>query len=176
MKHDMTTFALFTTLMSLALFAGSILLGVRKFGLLPSYSAYSSKWTEAVPMHNSNVWSIVTVIVALLLAPALIEQGEGNPWQALGFFAPIYLIIVAFTPRWETNKKQKRVHVIGAALCALIAFLWAALVCHSPETVLLSLMAAWIAGIVTKSIERSLVFWAEMAMFSAVYVSLLIGG
>lgn len=172
----MTTFALITTLMSLAFFAGFILLGVRKFGLLPSYSAYSSKWTEAIPIHNANLWSIVTVIVAMLLAPALIEQGEGNPWQCLGFFAPIYLIVVAMTPRWETDKKQKRVHMVGAILCALMAFLWAALVCHTPATVILSLMVAWIAGVLTRSIERSLVFWAEMAMFSAVYVSLLIGG
>lgn len=172
----MTTFALITTLMSLALFAGFILLGVRKFGLLPSYSAYSSKWAEAVPLHNVNIWSIVTVIVAMLLMPALIEQGEGNPWQCLGFFAPIYLIVVAMTPRWETDKKQKRVHVIGAALCALIALLWLALVRHQLWLPVVTSLAAWCAGYATVTAKKSLVFWAEIAMFSAVYVSLLIGG
>lgn len=171
----MTTFALTTTLLSLVIFAVFIIIGIRKFGLLGSYSAYSSKWTEAVPLHNVNIWSIVTVIVAMLLAPALIEQGEGNPWQCLGFFAPIYLIVVAMTPRWETDKKQKCVHVIGAALCALIALLWLALVRHQLWLPVVTALAAWCAGYATVTAKKSLVFWAEMAAFSAVYVSLLIG-
>ena len=159
--------------MSLAIFAGFIMLSARKFGLLGSYSAYSSKWAEAVPIHNTNRWSIVTVIVAMLLMPALIEQGEGNPWQCLGFFAPVYLIVVAMTPRWEIDRKQRRVHMSGAIICAAVSALWIVAVQHQFTTMLLSLMAAWALGILTKTTERAIIFWGEMVLFASVYVVLL---
>ena len=169
----MTHFAFTTALLSLAIFGGFILLGVRKFGMLPSYSAYSSKWAETVPIHNANLWSIITTVVALLLAPVLIEQGEGNPWQCLGFFAPLYLIVVAFTPRWETDEKQKRVHVVGAVLCAVLAVLWIILLRHQWWPFPLSLLAAWCVAHSTDTVRESSVFWLEMTLFTSVYIALL---
>ena len=169
----MSPFTLTTTLLSLILFTGFVLLGVFKFGLLNSYSAYATKWTESVRIHNSNLWSIITVIVAILLAPALIEQGEGNPWQSLGFFAPVYLIVVAMTPRWEIDRKQRRVHMSGAIICAAVSALWIVAVQHQFTTMLLSLMAAWALGILTKTTERAIIFWGEMVLFASVYVVLL---
>ena len=171
----MTTFAIVTTLLSLALFGGFVGIGVRKFSLLPSYSAYASKWKEAVPINReTNLWGIVTVATALLLAPALIEKASGNPLQCLGFFAPVYLAVVAFTPDFETNRRQLRFHVIGTALCAAVSLAWIIFVCHTWWTLPLTFFAAWCVAYATLSVKRCWLFWCEMAMFAAVYVSLLI--
>ena len=172
----MTTFSLITTILALVIFVGFVAISVRKFGWLRSYSAFAAKWTEAVPINrHTHLWSIVTVIVALLMTCGMLEQGEGHPLQFLGFFAPVYLAIVAFTPEYETNRQQRIVHVTGALLCAAasVAWLWFA----GPQgTIFFSLIAAWLLGILTRSINSSLIFWAEMAMFGAVFAARLIGG
>ena len=172
----MTTFSLITTILALVIFVGFVAFGVIKFGWQKSYSAFAPKWTEAVPIDNhTHLWSIVTIVVAILLAFGMIEQGEGHPLQFLGFFAPIYLIIVGFTPEYQTVKKQRIIHIVGTILCAICAIVWTYLA--APAAVLIvPFIAAWIAGIVTKTIERSLIFWSEMGMFAAVFAARLIGG
>lgn len=183
----MTTFSLITTILALVIFVGFVAISVRKFGWLRSYSAYAAKWTEVAPINrHTHLWSIVTVIVALLLACGMLEQGEGHPLQFLGFFAPVYLAIVAFTPEYQDQpgdddkmrakrKRQRIIHYIGTILCAAasVAWLWFA----GPQgTIFFSLIAAWLLGILTRSINGSLIFWAEMAMFGAVFTARLIGG
>ena len=167
----MTTFSLITTILALVIFVGFVAISVRKFGWLRSYSAYAAKWTEVAQINrHTHLWSIVTVIVALLMACGMLEQGDGHPLQFLGFFAPVYLAIVAFTPEYETNREQHIVHVMGALLCATasVAWLWFA----GPQgTIIFSLMVAWLLGILTRSINSSLIFWAEMAMFGAVFTA-----
>jgi hypothetical protein len=173
----MTTFSLVTTIMSLTIFMGFVAVSICRFGILDSYSAYAAKWTEAAPINSqTHLWSIVTVAAALFLAPAMIERGVGNPWQLLGFFAPLYLWLVAFTPDWETNKKQHIIHSTGAAICAIASILWACIICERFGTVLGCTLLMWVAGIISKTIERALVFWEEMGLFLSVYVILLIGG
>ena len=172
----MTSFAFVTTIASLVIFAGFVILGEETFGQLPSYSAYAAKWTEKVPMHNVYLWSLVTIIVALLLVPAMLEVGEGNLLQCLGFFAPIYLVVVGFTPEWETNPTQKKVHVIGASLCALIATLWIVLVCRLWWVALCALALMLGISIATKRFKGNYVFWGEMALFAATYATVFIRG
>lgn len=171
----MTTVSLITTLASLALFGGFVGLSVHRFGWRRSYSAYAAKWHEAVPLaSNTHLWSIVTVVVALLLVPALLERGEGDPWQFLGFFAPMYLCFAAFTPEYETDKRQMKIHIIGTSLCALVSVAWICFVAERWWTIPVWLVAAWLAAYATITIKKSWLFWLEMAMFGASYVSLLI--
>ncbi|MCR5710269.1 MAG: hypothetical protein K6G79_07285 [Bacteroidales bacterium] len=183
----MTTFSLITTILALVIFVGFVAISIRRFGWQRSYSAFAAKWTEAVPINgHTHLWSIVTFIAALLLAFGMIEQGEGHPWQALGFFAPFYLMVVSFTPEYQDQpgddekmrakrKRQRIIHYIGTILCAAVSAVW--LFLAGPRGIIFfSLMAAWVAGIVTRSINGSLIFWCEMAMFAAVYAARLIGG
>ena len=173
----MTTFAYSLTIASFVLFAGFVLLGIWKFGLLPSYSAYADKWAVAVPIDDrTNLWSAVTIIVAMLMVPALVETGYGNPWQFLGFFCPLYLIVVGFTPKWAHSIKQHIIHSVGAFLCAGAAVCWLILVRRQLPIAVFSLLGALALALATKSLKKSYTFWAEMAMFAAVYVSLLIPG
>jgi|GEM_PF-3345881 len=184
----MTTFALVTTIAALVIFVGFVTFGVVKFGWQKSYSAFAAKWTEAVPLDtNTHLWSIVTIVVAILMTFGMIEQGEGHPYQALGFFAPLYLIIVALTPEYQDQpgddektrkkrKKQRIIHIVGTSLCASISLGWLTAVAGSSVPTLLCFIAAWVAGIVTRTIERSLIFWAEMGLFAAAFVARLING
>lgn len=174
----MTNFAIATTFVSFAAFVIFVALGVRRFGWRKSYSDYAPKWKEAVPINKVNLWSIVTIVVAFLLFPAMIERGQGNPWQFLGFFAPLYLCIAGFTPDYQTDKTQHRVHVFGAIGCAIISLLWLCLIC---ETWWVVLVFAFIAAGASYGINASredkeygVVFWGEMAMFTSVYTTLLI--
>ena len=167
----MTSFALTTAIASLVIFASFVVLGVVKFTLLGSYSAYAAKWTQAVPIHNMHLWSIVTIIAALLLMPAMIERGEGNLLQCLGFFAPLYLVVVGFTPEWETNKKQRIIHIIGTALCATAAFAWLLFIRHLWWVCLIALAVMCAAAYFTKSWKTSYIFWLEMVMFSSAYAA-----
>lgn len=173
----MTTFAYSLVIASIVLFAGFVLLGIWKFGLLPSYSAYADKWAIAVPIdEKTNIWSAVTIIVAILMVPALVEAGQDNPWQFLGFFCPLYLIVVGFTPRWAHSIKQHIIHSVGAFLCAGAALCWLLLVRRQFPIAVFSLLGTLALALLTRSVKKSITFWAEMAMFIAVYISLLIPG
>ena len=157
--------------MSFVLLAGFIALSVWRFSWRKSYSAYAAKWIEFVPMHNVNVWSMVTFIAAFLMLPAMVERGEGNLLQCLGFFTPLYLIVVALTPRYETVHKQYVIHLIGTILCAATATAWLFFVRHLWWVGLISLAVMAAAAYFTKTWKKSYVFWLEMALFAASYAA-----
>ena len=181
----MSPFSLVTTILSIVLMLGFISLGVRKFGLLTSYSAYNVEWDKAVPIHNMHLWSIVTFAIAFLFMPATIELGAHNPLQFLGFFAPLYLFIVAIFPITEEKpnmneyekkefKKKRIIHVAGAIGCAIAILLWVILVCKLWWVVLIATAISVCLGLATKSLKKSYVFWGEMILFISGYSAILI--
>lgn len=171
----MTNFAFITTIASLLLFGGWLALSMKHFGILGSYSSYASKWKQAVPLdHGTNLWSIITVVVAILLAPAMLEVGDESPLQFLGFFAPAYFIVAACTPEWETNKRQLIIHCIGASLCAAASVIWVLIVLRLWYLVIAGLILGAFAAFATKTYRECYVLWAELAMFAAVYAAVLI--
>ena len=166
---------LILTILSLLLLAGFTGLSViLNHGIPGSYSAFSAVWAEDPP--KINVWSVVTFIAAMAMVPPMVEAGDGNPVQFLGFFAPLYLIVVSLTPNWDTDKRQHRIHTAGAIVCAVLAVGWLLLIRHHWWVVAICLAVGCAAGWRTKSLRGSLVFWGEMVMFASVYLSLIIGG
>lgn len=184
----MEKISLICTIASLVIFVGFLAISIRKFKFQPSYSDFSPLWDKAVPIHNMHLWSIITFFFGALLIPALCELGQSNPWQFLGFFAPIYLIIVAIFPLEEItdkdsedDKKRKernrKIHTFAAAACAVIATLWVILVCKIYWLLPVSLLIAWCMAYATATVKSSYIFWLEMAAFGAVYAAIfLIGG
>ena len=170
MFTEITLFALMSIL-ALFSFIGA---GVVRFGLLPSYSSYSSKWGKAVPMNNMNLWSMVTFVAAFLLCPALLELGAASMWQFLGFLTPVYLITVSLTPEWETDRRQYIVHMIAAALCAVGGLGWLVIVMRSLKV--LACVMAFIAtmALFSGTAKSCWLFWAEMFMFVSVYATILL--
>lgn len=161
------------TLISFFLLAAFIVLSAfLDEGIPTSYSAFSAYWDDG----KVNVWSVVTFFVAFLMFPPMVEGGDGSYFQFLGFFAPLYLIVVSLTPKWDIDKRQHRVHVIGTVLCAALALLWLVFVRGHVWVLVGCLAAGCAAGYFTKTLSGSKVFWGEMVMFLSVYVSLLIGG
>lgn len=166
---------LILTILSLLLLAGFTGLSViLNHGIPASYSAFSAVWAEEHPKLNK--WSVVTAIAAMAMVPPMIQAGDGNPVQFLGFFAPLYLIVVSLTPNWDIDKRQGRIHTAGAIACAVLAFAWLLLIRHHWWVVVICLAAGGVAGWRTRTLPGSLVFWGEAVMFTSVYLSLIIGG
>lgn len=182
----MTTFTLISTIASLLLFGGWLALSMKHFGILSSYSSYASKWKQAVPLdHGTNLWSIVTVMMAILLAPAMLEVGDESPLQFLGFFAPAYLIVAAVTPDYEYRPgdneydqkrrlRQRIIHFVGAVICAAASVIWVILALRLWYLVPAAIVLAGIAAYFTKTYRECYVLWLELAMFAAVYAAVLI--
>lgn len=158
-------------LLSFLVFGGFVLAGVLKHGLLGSYSEYAAKWGEFMPLNGSHLWSLVTFAVAFLLLPAMIEAGASDPAQCLGFFAPLYLIVVSFTPEYQTKPKQRLVHEIGALCCAVFALAWIVFVCHCWPVVAVMALAVLLAACITERFD-AFIFWGEMALFASTYITL----
>ena len=166
-------FILLTFISCLILFC-FICLGIGKFGLLHSYSAYATEWDKTVPIKNLNLWSIITFFAGVLLLPVLLQYSEGHILQFLGFFTPIYLIGVALTPKFASDKKEFKYHTAFASLCALCAFLFIIFVLGKYGCIIASLIVVLIASTLSKTLKKSLTFWLEMVMFLSMYLALII--
>ena len=162
------------TILSTVIFFLFISLGVVKFGLLSSYSAYSTKWGKAVPINNMNLWSIVTFVAAFLLCPAMLQLAVGSVWQFLGFLTPVYLIVVSCTPNWETDKKEQIVHRVAAIICLIGGLLWLILVRHALGVMCGVVIFILTLALLTGTMKSCAVFWGEMMMFIAVYLTVLL--
>ena len=163
----MTAFEIATASASLALFAGWLVLCIRKFGWLSSYSAYATKWPKPI-------WSAITIIVAVLLIPAMLEAGDESPLQFLGFFAPVYLGVVALTPDWETDHKQKLIHNYSSVVCVVCVIMWLVYALRLWYYIPIAIALAALAAYLTKTWKESYTLWLELAMFAAVYGAVLI--
>lgn len=162
------------TILSLFILGGFVVTSCALAGGVPaSYSAFSAMWRTISP--KINAWSYVTAVAAILMVPPMIEAGDGNALQFLGFFAPLYLIIVALTPEWDIDRKQHIIHTAGAIVCALMACVWLLVIRGHWWVAVICLAAGIGAGLWTKTLRPSLVFWLEMVMFASVYLSLIIG-
>lgn len=184
----MTTFALVTTIASIVILTGFLAISIRKFGLQPSYSAFAPRWKKAVPIHNVNLWSLITIVVALLFMPGMIQAGAGSPWQFLGFLSPAYLVLVALTPLKDEddendekseeakkeNKRRRITHVVGAILCAIATVAWLILTVHKPWLIPVALYIPFCAGYASRSCKSSATLWSEMALFVGGYLAILI--
>ena len=172
---NLTTFPFVSGIASLVILAAFIILSIRRFGWDWSYSRYAMQWDKAEPLGpHTYLWSAVTVIVAVLLCPAMLECADESPLQFLGFFAPAYLIVVAMTPEWETKRKQTIIHFAGTVVCASASVLWLVLALRLWFLIPIALVLAGTAGYLTKTLKECYVLWLEIAMFAAVYAAVLI--
>lgn len=160
------------TLISAVIFFGFLVISIYKFGIQSSYSAYSTRWFEI--HEDSSVWSYATMAAILFLIPPLVESGDGSTLQFLGFLSPVYLGIVALTPRWKAFKKEHIIHSLFAGLCAIASISWSIFVVHTGMHLVYSTAAIVLLGLVTKTLIKSFTFWAEMIAFVSIYVSLIL--
>lgn len=168
----MTEISLFAIFSAFILFS-FISIGVIKFGLQNSYSAYSAKWGNAVPINNMNLWSIVTFVAAFLLCPAMLELATGSLLQFLGFLTPVYLIIVSLTPNWNEGGKVFAIHAIFAILCMVGSLIWSIAIMHAAKVVAIIGIFYLTIALLTGTYKTSAVFWLEMWLFVSTYLIVL---
>ena len=160
-------------LASLILFAGINAVSIKKYGLLSCYSAYGPEWdAERKKYYDINIWSLITVVTAFMIVPPMIERGADNPWQFLGFVAPVYLFLVGLTPHYLTNKTEGTIHRIGAISSLILSLIWFILVLHMWYVPLLMITIAAILMFATKTLP-SWMWWGEIAFYASVYFALL---
>ncbi len=158
------------TAISAIMFFGFVILGVVKFGLLDCYSAYGPKWQPDI--HSKiNWWTIVTFLSAALIVPVLLFGAEGNPYQFLGFLAPISLALVAATPDYKTNTFSMVLHQVGAIGSAILIILFVIAVPKLLWVVIALAVIACILGLIKKG---TILFWLEMAMYLSTYIIVFI--
>lgn len=160
------------TIVAMTLFLGYIAATTLLHGAVPeSYSYLHYLWPKR---ERISVFSAVTFIVAFLMLPPMVEVGKGNALQVLGFFAPIYLIVVAAAPDYINGEGQRIAHIVGASLCAAASFLWLLLVTHLAWLVAIFLVIFGVVAYFTKSYREDYLLWAELVLFCSVFVALLI--
>lgn len=169
----MKTFLFISAFLGLIIFATFVCFLIAKFRLQRSYSYYAHLVDEKFPINReTRLWSIITVVVALCLVPSMVELGKGNPWQLLGFFAPVYLIVVACTPKYLEDKRQRIIHFVGSGLCAVVTLAWLFFVAQVWWAVAITYLVALLAAFATKTETTSYVLWGELGLFAAVFAAL----
>lgn len=161
------------TLASLIIFFVFNILGIRKFGFKSCFSDYGELWGNAVPIKNMNLWSIVLGVAAALLIPTILQSTEGNPWQFIGFLAPLYLFLVVFTPNYKKNKKANLFHQIGAYTCAVGMLVWMLALMHMWIPVVVCFALFFGIGFAAKNLKESITYYLELPLFFSTYWCLL---
>lgn len=152
-------------LLATILFFGFIAISVYKWGIPHSYSMLAYKW-------NKTTWTIITIVTAFLITPVLIELGTLSTFQFLGFLTPVWLMLVATTPNFLTDKKQNILHNTFTGLCVVSSLLWLTLVTNYIWIGFLVMALITIIALLTKSIKSSYIFWLEMIIFLTTFICL----
>jgi hypothetical protein len=145
--------------------------------LLSCYSAYGPKWAEWGEKHPQfkglNIWSLVTIISAVLLIPPMIASAGASPFQFLCFFAPLYLFLVALTPNYQTDKKANLIHQIGAWGCVAMILVWLFVIVKKWVAILPIIVLSLVIGLGTRTFKESWTYYLEMDMFLCTYIILI---
>ena len=153
---------------------------IKKYGLLSCYSAYGVKWDEYTKEHPQltgiNIWSVVTIVSAALLLVPMLTSSKDSPLQCLCFFAPLYLFLVGFTPRYQESKVQNMIHQIGAWGCVVCILLWLFLIVQMWAVLIPVFVLALVIGVGTRTFLPSWCYYLEMAMYLSTYLVLLFSG
>lgn len=150
---------------SAILFFGFVGINIKKFGLLDCYSAYGAKWNGQL-----NLWSVVTIVSALLLVPVLLEKGDGSLYQFAGFLAPVSLVLVGITPQYNTDKFQWWMHQLGAWFGVLFVLLYMIVIGKSFGWLVFFTI---LAGGLTIWKSTHWMLWFETAIYACIYTVLL---
>ncbi|MDR2130563.1 MAG: hypothetical protein LBP56_05270 [Odoribacteraceae bacterium] len=154
-------------LSSTILFAAYIAAIACKFGvpasISDSYYLLEEKWK-----HAGLAFTLWCFLVGVTVMACMFDASAGKTYQFLGLFAGGGLGFVGAAPLFKS--RERTVHVISAAACALAAILW------------MGLSGYWIiafsslgAGIIAASFSRGKqVFWIESGIFLGVYLTLWI--
>jgi len=154
------------TIIAFVVFAAFVAISIRKFGLRKSWPAYAPYWAEAVPIHNVNLWSAVTLVVALLLVAPCINVGAHQPWQWVGFLTPAALIVSALGREKLLGCIATLAFIVGAVALCILAGWWA--------IALASFVLLAVVAFGTQTAGICWLLWIEFAAVLALDITLII--
>ena len=159
-----------------------ILLFALSLAVLAGYAAYAV-WRCGVPASLSETYYLLKnlkrpywlfpvclALAAFMLVPAWVEASPENV-RFLAFLSCAGLLFVAFAPAFGETLTGN-VHKGATVVAALSGVAWCCIAFPLSWIVPLSCVAAVVYPVVKS--RKKWLFWAEMAAFASVYVSLLI--
>ena len=105
------------------------------------------------------------------MIPVLLECGENNPWQFLGFLAPVSLFAVAMSPNYKTNKTENIIHQCGAwcSVAFILAYLF-----FIPDLLWIVFPYILIALILSFIFKGTSTLWFEVAAYLSIYTAMFL--
>lgn len=153
------TIFLFISIVVLGIYVGIV---AKKYGIPASLSA--SYYT----INRGWVFQLALGVTGFSAMIYLLDATAGMWYQFLSFFATSALIFVAFAPDYKQLLEGK-VHGVAAIISAVVSVLHTVFMgCWYVPAVVFTISVPF----VLKSKNR--VFWAEMACFCSMYLSLLL--
>ena len=168
----MDTFGFICTILSFLLMTVFNFVCIKKYGLLSCYSAYGEKWEKNEP-NSTNLWSLITIIAAMLLVPPILVSSDGHPLQFLCFFTPLYLFLVGITPDYNKVKAHNTLHMVGVILCVISVLFWLFFIVHRLIVLFPVYILALVIGLGTNTFNKSWLYYLEMVMYLTAYIALL---
>jgi len=170
----MDTFGFICTILSFLMMTVFNFICIKRYGLLSCYSAYGEQWAnEKKSLNAINIWSLVTIVSALLLVPPILVSSDGHPLQFLCFFTPLYLFLVGITPDYNKVKAHNRLHMTGVILCVISVLFWLFFVVHRLVILFPVYILALVIGMGTRTFDKSWLYYLEMVMYLTAYIALL---
>ena len=147
-------------LSAILLFGYWVYLWIR-FGIKDCFSRFSAT-------HYPH-WSYILFVSAMFLIPPMLELTDGKTLQFVAFLAPVSLFLVAITPRWATSNGQYWLHNAGVIAAVIFSVIFSILFRNLVWFLAGAAVLALIFGLIYK---RSWMWFAELAIYSAMYAEI----
>lgn len=150
---------------SFLIFAAYVAYAVRLFGA--PWSLSDTFYKLAAAGRPQWLFQAAMIGCAAMMLPAWLDAApEGL--QFLAFLTCAGVIFIGAAPLFKDEHLEKWVHLVATVVAGLCAFAWSFAVCWPAPALLL------LAAVIVMSKYRKWVFWAEIAAFASVYLTVFL--
>ena len=166
-------------LISVLLFTIYNAISIIRFGIPESLSNTFYLW-NSVKKHLGYIFTGMMGGLTFTLLPAWLEVGnQVSSWSSylncLILFACGSIMFVGVAPAFRSSKMEGTVHETAAKIAAAAALLWCFAVCYQIWYVPLTcIIAVLVAGLLTGTFKKCLIYWLEMMAFAATFMTITI--
>ena len=169
---------LILVLISIFLFTAYNAVALKQFGVPKSLSETFYLW-NGVKKHLGYIFTGMMGGLTFSLLPAWLEVGnQVSSWSSylncLIFFACGAIMFVGVAPAFRRDRTEGLVHEISAKIAAACALIWCFVVCYQIWYVpLVCIIAVLVAGLLTRTFKKCIVYWLEMMAFGATFATVI---
>lgn len=153
---------------------------IRIFGVPSSLSNTFYLWRDKLGKSAGWIFTGVLWLVCFLLIAPWIEVNQvisewSNYLTVLPFLTVVMLLFVGTAPNFRDEELPRKVHMTCAALTAVFALLWVAVVCWK----IMYVIPAWLllcggVAYLTKTAKSGRDWWLEMVAFGSTFTAIIV--